>query len=72
MLFNHKQTNNIPSGSKPVGAVTSSAHIKEVNDENDASFIVGAVMPSAVLGSGSETEEEVSAPLLHISVGCAP
>lgn len=48
----------MPSGSKPVGVVVGAlAHIEELdNDEN--SFVAGAVMPSAVLGSGSEMEEE--------------
>jgi hypothetical protein len=56
---------------KPVGAVTSSSHIVEVDD--DVPSHVGAVMPSAVLGAGSESEEDVSAPLTvqHLLWVCA-
>lgn len=43
-----------------MGAVTSSsAHIEDVEGSNE-SYVAGVVMPSAVLGSGSKTEEEVS------------
>lgn len=60
MLLTHKHQGNILSGSRPVGAVTgASAHSEELAvDENP--FVAGAIMPSAVLGSGSEMEEEVS------------
>lgn len=48
------------SGSKLVGAVTgTTSHIEELV-EGKESFMAGVVMPLSVLGSGSETEEEVS------------
>lgn len=70
LMLSHKRTNNVLSGYRPVGAIASSTLIEEVPDENDASFIAGAIMPSVVLGSGSETEEEVSAPLAHLHWPC--
>jgi len=33
ILLNHMWTNNIPSGSRPIGAVTLSTHIEEVADK---------------------------------------
>lgn len=46
------------------------SQIEEVS-EGENSFVAGAVMPSAVLGSGSEMEEEVS-PLMvpHLRWAC--
>ena len=65
-------TNNIPSGSRPIGAVTLSTHIEEVADKNNAPFVAVAIMPLAVLGSGSETKD-VSVPLTiaHLCWTCS-
>jgi hypothetical protein len=41
--------------------ITSSSCVEDV-EEMDSS-LVGAIMPSAVLGAGSESEEDVSVPL---------
>lgn len=38
---------------------SASAQIEELL-EDEGSFVAGVIMPLAVLGSGSETEEEVS------------
>jgi hypothetical protein len=43
VLLGHKQSNNAALGSKPVGAVTSSAHIKNVTDKNENSMMVGTI-----------------------------
>jgi hypothetical protein len=48
------------SGNKTVGVVTSSSRIEDADDVDPS--VVGAVMPSTVLGAGSESEEDVSAP----------
>lgn len=49
---------------KLVSTITSSSHIESVDNESDKSMPIGAVMPSRVLGSGSETEDdEVCIPL---------
>lgn len=70
VLLSQKCQTSIASRSKQVGAVTSSAQIEEVMEDQD-SCVAGAVMPSSVLGSGSETDEEVS-PLsvLHLCWEC--
>jgi hypothetical protein len=66
-LLSQKQQGNVPSGARPVGVMGgASVHIEEVDEEED-SFVAGAVMPSAVLGSGSEMEEKVSPlTILHL------
>lgn len=45
LLLNYKQSSNVPSGSKPIGAVMSSTRIEEVADENDSSVVIGALCP---------------------------
>lgn len=59
ILLSHKQ--GVATSSKTVGAITLSSHVGEI--DNDASSHVGAVMLSAVLGAGSESEDDVSAPM---------
>lgn len=49
------------SAGKTVGVMTSTSHVNDV-EESELS-LVGAVMPSTVLGADSESEEDVSAPL---------
>jgi hypothetical protein len=48
------------TSNKAIGAITSSGHVEDV-DVVDSS-LVGAVMLSGVLGAGSESEKDVSAP----------
>jgi hypothetical protein len=59
ILLSHKR--GVTASSKTIGAITLSSHVGEIND--DVSSHVGAVMPSAVLGAGSESEDDVSCPL---------
>jgi hypothetical protein len=59
MLLGHKRGGL--GGSKPVAMITLSSRVEDV-EEMDSS-LVGAIMPSAVLGAGSESEEDMSAPL---------
>ena len=61
-LLSYKCANQVPYGSKPVNVVSSSTHSEETSNETDILFIAGTIMPSTVLGTGSESEEEVSAP----------
>ena len=49
------------SSNNTVGIVTSSSQIEDTNDVGPS--IMGAIMLSTVLGAGSESEEDVSAPL---------
>jgi len=67
ILLNHKWINNVPSRSRPIRAVTLSTHIEEVTNKNNASFVAMAIMPLVVLSSVSETEEDVSVPLVALN-----
>jgi hypothetical protein len=58
ILLTHKHIRTVPSTAKPVGAV-----FDRIDEENDATFAVNAVMPSSVLDAGDTTDEEVCAPL---------
>jgi hypothetical protein len=58
LAYNHLR--NTASGNKMVGAVMSTSSNVEEMEEDGELYVAGAVMPSAVLGSSSETEEEVS------------
>lgn len=68
MLLNHKWRG--VGNSKPITVVNLGSHAEEVEDTDTS--IIGAVMPSTVLGAGSESEEEVSAPLTvaHLQWPC--
>jgi hypothetical protein len=59
------------SSNKTVGIVTSSSRIEDTDDVDPS--VLGAIMPSAVLGAGSESEEDVSAPLTvkHLHWTCS-
>jgi len=59
------------TNNKTVGAITSPGHVEDV--DNVESLLIGAVMPSAVLGAGSESKEDVSAPLTvkHLLWACS-
>ena len=59
------------SVNKMVGIITLSSQIEETN--NTKSPIMGAIMPNTVLGAGSGSEEDVSAPLTvnHLHWTCS-
>lgn len=70
-LLSHKRLTNVPANVRLVRAVAASSQVEEYNEE-EASFVAAAVMPSAVLSSGSESEDEVSTPLTmpHLHWDC--
>lgn len=71
-LLSHKRLTNVPANAQPVRVVASSSRVKEY-DKGDTSFVAVAIMLSAVLGSGSESEEEVSTLLTvpHLHWDCS-
>ena len=70
ILLAHKKS----AGSRPPGRAVAAVGMAAEDDSfgDNGVSAVSAVMPSNVLGSGSETEEEVSAPLtvLHLQWTC--
>ncbi|KAF8222394.1 hypothetical protein L208DRAFT_1322849 [Tricholoma matsutake] len=69
-LLSQKKQMNVPTKSKPVGAVTGSTLQIEEVDEGEDSFVAGAVMPLLVLGAGSETDEVSPLTIPHLRWTC--
>jgi hypothetical protein len=72
ILLSHKHGQNASTNSKAVAAVTS-ASIADTSTDSLDSPMIGAVMPSCIIGNGSESEAEVSAPFTvqHLRWQCS-